>query len=363
MAPHNTLPINIQNSLFSSSIHPSKRDIDNVHKALEMSWAKSTHSSYSRALQHFHNFCSQRNIPHESRFPASEALLLIYAASHTGICSSSTVHHRLSALKAYHVLHNWQWNGSPRLSKLLRGLKHTAPDSSSRPPRPPVSLSMLINLIKHLNLANPFDAAVAACASTAFWGQCRLGELLPPSPRSTQLSSIPTRSHLTCSASKSRPPKSFNLHLPQTKTNRLGQTIVILPQDNVSNPLPLLQNHLFVNQPPIHVPLFSYHSSNHGPHHTFTLSKPTFLARCNSILTTLGYEQISGHSFRIGGTSTLLASGIPSDVVKTMGRWSSDSFLRYWRHIDRIAPAQIIPHPSCLPFVKNKPHRRKLRKH
>ncbi|PPR06414.1 hypothetical protein CVT24_002553, partial [Panaeolus cyanescens] len=344
MTPHRALQFDLQNSLSSSSFHPSRKDIENVHKTLETSWAKSTHSSYARNLKHFHRFCSQRNIPPESRFPTSESLLLIYAASHVGICSSSTVRHRLSALKAYHVIHNWPWNGSPRLSKLLRGLKLSAPDSSSRPPRPPISLSMLIRLLKRLNLRDPFDAAVAACASTAFWGQCRLGELLPRSSNVTHSSSIPTRSHLTCSASKSRPPQSFNLHLPQTKTNRLGQTVTILPRDDASNPLPLLQNHLFVNHLPIHVPLFSYCPKNHASPHTRILSKPAFLARCNAILNPLGYKRISGHSFRIGGTTTLLASGIPSDVVKTMGRWSSDSFLRYWRHIDRIAPAQAPPH-------------------
>ncbi|PPR07307.1 hypothetical protein CVT24_007516 [Panaeolus cyanescens] len=357
MAPHHTLQFDLQNSLSFASFHPSGKELENVHKTLEASWAKSTHSSYSRNLKHFHHFCSQRNIPPESRFPTSESLLLIYAASHVGVCSSSTVRHRLSALKAYHILHNWQWNGSLRLSKLLRGLKHSAPTSSSKPPRSPISLSMLIRLIEHLNLRDPFDAAVAACASTAFWGQCRLGELLPPSSNPAYTSSIPARSHLTCSASKSHQPKFFNLHLPQTKTNRLGQTVVILPQENISNPLPLLQNHLFVNRSPIHTPLFSYRSKQHDPGRTLMLSKATFLARCNSILGTLGYQRISGHSFRIGGTSTLLATGLPPDVVRTMGCWASDSFLRYWRRIDRIAPAQKPPYISRCQHKKKKSQR------
>ncbi|TFK16572.1 hypothetical protein FA15DRAFT_548136, partial [Coprinopsis marcescibilis] len=60
------------------------------------------------------------------------------------------------------------------------------------------------------------------------------------------------------------------------------------------------------------------------------LTKAHFLERCNQIWTGLGYLRITGHSFRIGGTTELLLAGVPPDVVKAMGRWSSDSFLKYW---------------------------------
>ena len=35
-------------------------------------------------------------------------------------------------------------------------------------------------------------------------------------------------------------------------------------------------------------------------------------------------------------THAYLAAGVPSDVVKKMGQWSSDAFLRYWRSMDKI---------------------------
>jgi len=68
------------------------------------------------------------------------------------------------------------------------------------------------------------------------------------------------------------------------------------------------------------------------------LTKVAFLSRCNQIWTASGYPRTTGHSFRIGGTTELLTSGVPPDVVKSMGRWSSDSFLRYWRDLETIAP-------------------------
>ncbi|KAF8746781.1 Glycosyltransferase family 28 N-terminal domain [Rhizoctonia solani] len=43
---------------------------------------------------------------------------------------------------------------------------------------------------------------------------------------------------------------------------------------------------------------------------------------------------IQRRSHSIGGTHAYLSSGVPSDVVKKMGRWSSDAFLKYWRNVD-----------------------------
>ncbi|KIO15918.1 hypothetical protein M407DRAFT_50426, partial [Tulasnella calospora MUT 4182] len=61
------------------------------------------------------------------------------------------------------------------------------------------------------------------------------------------------------------------------------------------------------------------------------LSKKAFQQRCNEIWDAQGLSQIKGHSFRIGGTSEFLLAGIHPDVVKKMGRWTSNHFLRYWR--------------------------------
>ncbi|PPR07523.1 hypothetical protein CVT24_007135 [Panaeolus cyanescens] len=328
-------------------------DYDNILSALNNCYATSTQDTHSRALKHYHIFCDERAIPSHLRFPAHEVILLAYAASHFGSLSGGTARHRINALKTFHDVHNLPWHGSNRLTKILKGVTFNTPISSTRPPRAPITTSMLKRLLNKLDLETPLDAAVAACACTAFWGQCRLGELLPSSSTSSP-SGIPKREHLSRSASKRGNLHSYELLLPSTKTNRRGQTITILRQEHTSNPLPLLQNHLAVNNLPRSTTLFSYISSSHNT--PTPLSKRRFLARCNNIWSTFGYPRITGHSFRIGGTSQLLASGIPPDVVKTMGRWSSDTFLRYWRHMDRIAPAQT-PHPHT------RHHRNRTPKH
>jgi len=54
---------------------------------------------------------------------------------------------------------------------------------------------------------------------------------------------------------------------------------------------------------------------------------------CNNVWASYGWPTITGHPFRIGGTTSLLVSGVNPSVVKKMGRWSSDAYLRYWRTI------------------------------
>lgn len=53
----------------------------------------------------------------------------------------------------------------------------------------------------------------------------------------------------------------------------------------------------------------------------------------------------SGHSLRIGATLEYLLRGVPFDVVKQIGRWSSNSFSLYLREHGRI----------LAPYLQSKP--------
>lgn len=61
----------------------------------------------------------------------------------------------------------------------------------------------------------------------------------------------------------------------------------------------------------------------------------------NDILKEKALPLISGHCFRIGGTTTLLLKRVPPDIVKMLVRWTSDSFLRYWRSLEVIGPMYV----------------------
>jgi hypothetical protein len=224
-----------------------------------------------------------------------------------------------------------EWKGSARLRYILNGVHNLAPGFLTRPLRLPINAKMLIQLIENLDLSSPFDLAVAACAVTAFWGQCRLGELLPSSLALLLSIPFPTRS---CFMRSLRNPEACILRLPHTKTHKHGQDVVLVDQRAPINPINLLKSHLRLNHIQHDSFLFSYTSA--GALRPLTTS--SFLKRCNQVWHLLGYPHTTGHSFRIGGTTELLIAGIPPDVVRATGRWSSGSFLRYWRSLDDIAP-------------------------
>ena len=177
-------------------------------------------------------------------FPADEFVLCTFMASSFGRHAGGTPRSRLSALKAWHATHNIEWKGSSRLCYVLNRVKNFAPGSSRRPPCPPVNSDMLVRLINSLDLSSPLDAALAACAMMAFWGQCQLGELLPLSSSSLPPAALPLCSDFKRSLKK---PYSCILRLPWTKTHHHGQDVVLVNQCPPINLISLLKNHIRVN--------------------------------------------------------------------------------------------------------------------
>lgn len=320
--------------IHSNSLPLSTQATHQVNQALQNGWAGSTLRRYSGSIKQFLRFCDKERVPPHLRFPADEFVLCAFAASSLGIHAGGTPRARISALKAWHISHNVEWKGSTRLRYIINGVSNATPGSSHRPPRPPVNTRMLTQLVETLDLSCPLDAAVAACAVVAFWGQCRLGELLPVSSSPYLSPPLPTRSDFKRSL---RDPLACILFLPRTKTHRHGQEVVLVDQRHPINPITLLKNHIKINNIRDNTPLFSFTSPG-GP---VLLNKNLFLRCCNQVWSVLGYPHTTGHSFRIGGTTELLAAGVPPDIVRTTGRWSSGSFFRYWRSLDTIAPYHV----------------------
>ena len=102
-----------------------------------------------------------------------------------------------------------------------------------------------------------------------------------------------------------------------------------------------LAHHLEVNYPPLNNHLFAYcHKNGHKP-----LTKSKFLAELAKATCTAGLEPLQGHSIRIGSTLKYLLRGMPFNVMKVKGWWSSDAFILYLRkHAQILAPyIQVAP--------------------
>jgi hypothetical protein len=118
-----------------------------------------------------------------------------------------------------------------------------------------------------------------------------------------------------------------------------GEDIFLGRQLGPSDPIVSLLAHFLVSPAILEAPtsshLFAY---GVGGGKLVSLTKRKFLLVCNSVWSSHGLPRLSGHCFHIGGTTELLLRNVPPHIVKVMGRWSSDSFLRYWRNLEHIAP-------------------------
>lgn len=63
------------------------------------------------------------------------------------------------------------------------------------------------------------------------------------------------------------------------------------------------------------------------------LTRPVFVERVRLALQQAGVDptRFAGHSFRIGAATTAAAHGVSDATIQLLGRWRSDSYIRYVR--------------------------------
>jgi hypothetical protein len=225
------------------------------------------------------------------------------------------------------------------LHHVRRGFSKLVPPSSHRAKRPPVTIEALSFLAESLDSASPFDCAVGAVAMVAFWSCCRLGELIVPSPGLFDPLKHVSRSVLPLSIfTLQNNTRAASFSIPWTKTTKeRSADISVTARPHCTCPLSALERHFSINASlPANAPLFAYVSSTGGA--WAPLARPEFIQRCNAIWVAHGFPNLPGHAFRIGGATELLLQGVHPDVVATQGRWTSRSFLEYWRRVETILP-------------------------
>ncbi|KAF5381299.1 hypothetical protein D9615_008401 [Tricholomella constricta] len=304
--------------------------LDRVNHTVSHAWRTSTTQKYSKDILDFLRWCDANTVPLHNRLPASEDLLCAYASSFAGTLAGSSIRNKCAAVRKWHISNGLSYAGGTQLAYVIKGAETLRPLSSVRPPRSAFTADMLSALSGALNPASPEDICILLVACIAFWGQIRLGELLPNREALYDPKKFPSWADLR----KPNASGSRILHLPHTKLGGTRGEDVIIARQAFLDPISCLDLHHSVNGTPNHI-IASYRDPGGA---SIALTCRKFLRRVNNILSTLHYPHISGHCFRIGGTTHLLLSGVPPDVVRMMGRWSSDSFLRYWRSLEIIAP-------------------------
>lgn len=311
----------------------SRATWDTALRVHDAALATGTTSNYELAVDHFRQWLRAERINADLRASIAEPVLCAYAGSLAGIYAAGTARSKLAGLQYWHERRGLQWLGSPRLKRILKGVKFFAPPESRREPRPPVTEAMIDEALHELDAERPFDVCVAAAMLVAFWGQLRLGEILSAT-RAYDFAALPSGKgvRLRADVGGRASQTTSALWLPRTKVDRDGVWIWLARHFN--DPSLALQEHIHTNGIGDDDPLFAYKHDVSGE--LIPLTRTAFLSRLNEIWFIAGMQRVTGHSFRIGGTTALLRAGVEPDVVKMAGRWRSDSFLRYWRAIDNI---------------------------
>jgi hypothetical protein len=229
----------------------------------------------------------------------------------------------------------------------LTGAANLAPPSSRRPKRAPFTVSLIELILNKLDRSDPLDAAVAACLTTTFYTVARTGEFTVPSLNKFDPEIHIKRSNIRNGEDR-HGMKVTVFAIPRTKCSRSGEDVYWAVQDGPSDPDSALKNHFQVNNPPPNSHLFSYkHSKGLRP-----LTKRTFIDRLNAIADLPNGQDLKGHGIRIGATLEYLLRGIPFDVVKSIGRWSSEAFLLYLRQHAVIMAPYMQGHPILDAFTR-----------
>ena len=311
-----------------------------IRDTQEAALSKSTQKKDASRLRDFLSFCASLGIEASNALPAKEDILLAWAASYAGRMAGKTVGAKLLATKKEHERRGMIWAGGARLRGIIKGVEELRPTSSFRTKRAPVTISILEDLNRGLNRTSGLDNCIRAVCLLSFFCQLRSGEILPPTQDLGKFN--PQRHAMFAHIAESTAGNgACNLHLPWSKTQKgRGDDVWIPRQEAPLDPIHAIHKHFIKNKLDIHHPIAAYRDSHNN---IITLTRSKLIRRINEILKAAkkGYPRISGHCFRIGGTTFYLVSGVPPDMVKKFGRWHSQAFLEYWRCLDYLGAIHI----------------------
>ena len=286
---------------------------------------KRTYMSYLRAYLRYCSYFSRKPVP------ADQATLVGYVAFLARSIIPRSIGAYLNIIRILHVsagfanplFNNWEINMLKRAIARVHG----------SPPQQklPITIEILLDIRELLNFSDNRDICFWAACLVAFFGFLRKSSLLMKSAKSDPKSGI-CRFDVTDLSQH-----SFSLRIRNSKTIQFGQRVLTLPYAacKISElcPVRAVVNHLTSSRLNCDSPLFAYTCGKKVKAITYC----TFTSMLKAKLSLAGYNPklISAHSFRRGGTSFAIASGMDPVVVKARGDWSSNAFERYVYLLDK----------------------------
>ncbi len=275
--------------------------------------AKTTTANYNRIMSDFHYFITALH-PTFVSFPANPAHILLYVTHLFNLgLSHSTVVSRVSALSFFYKLHSLPDPTTHFLvTRSLCSFKKASPSYDSRLP---ITLQILHSMITKLQILSPTSYHFALYKSmllTSFYAFLRPGEMTS-SDNNLQFFQL----------------KLFIDHFQLTFykfKHYCGDPIFIniFAQNSMFCPFKAMFQYLNVR------------GTKPGALFCQISGKPVTYSEYSVVFSRIiQFLQIPGkyspHSARIGAATHAAIMGIPEQTIRRLGRWHSDSYLRYIR--------------------------------
>ncbi|CAG2192356.1 unnamed protein product [Mytilus edulis] len=214
-----------------------------------------------------------------------------------------------------------------RLNMIMRAVKRIQGEHNSKP-RLPITFQVLGRICNSLR-AGVFstftDCMLETACTVAFFGFLRCGEFTVSKHFDSTVNLSVTDVEILDSYAI--------LHLKTSKTDpfRKGVSIQLHKSDHTICPFSAVQKYIAIRKGReasfcFSDPLFVKENGN-------ALDRDFFIRSLRHVLDICGYNSslYNGHSFRIGASTSAGSVNIQDHLIKTLGRWTSDSYCRYIR--------------------------------
>lgn len=185
----------------------AKTDPNDPVKAFMLggSWSNATLKHYNAGVSKLVAFASVFNIHRRDLLPIQPNTLfrfIVWASPRletespvntepppAGPIKANTIRTYLSGIKAWHLFHDQRYphECTPKVELLLKTAKKRGAIEGTRPPKNPVLLEHLRDLVEELTDSTAEKQTALTIALCAFWGMARLGELTKTAKNTNQV--------------------------------------------------------------------------------------------------------------------------------------------------------------------------------
>ena len=212
------------------------------------------------------------------------------------------------------------------VQKLLAG---AAKVHVPKPPRLPITILILHRMLVDIDSiihVKYHRLLLKAMFTVAFFGLMRIGEVTMSKNKQ-----IPLKlSQVVFSPDKVTISISLFKH---NKSNKPVEVYLERQEDSVVCPVFNLANYVLLRGYAVG-PLFAFPDLSPVPRQFFSKNLKLLITFAG-----LDFSRYLGHSFRIGGASYYAELGYTDAQLRLMGRWGSNAFIKYIRHVRALSPA------------------------